>query len=116
MTTNEKMMMQPTSEYIRKLLRQRNEGTEDCILSSELAKEFGISAPDLHMFLIDMKFLYRENSTRELKLCKKYDNQGFAKYRSSFRYTKRGELKEIRFPVWTEKGQDYIRKKLRNRN
>ena len=115
MTTKEKMMMQPTSEYIRKLLRQRNAGTEDCILSSELASEFGISAPDLHRYLIDIGFLYRERSTRELKLTKKYDGRGFAKYRSHFEYTKIGELKEIVYPVWTQKGQDYIKKKIKRK-
>lgn len=113
MTTKEKMMMQPTEEYIRKMLRRRNEGTEDCILSSDLASEFGISAPDLHRFLIDIGFLYREHPSRELKLSKKYSGKGFAKYRSHFEYTKKGDLKEIVYPVWTQKGQDYIRKKIK---
>lgn len=115
MTTKEKMMMQPTSEYIRKLLRQRNAGTEDCILSSELASEFGISAPDLHRYLIDTGFLYRERPTRELKLSKEYEGRGYAKYRSHFEYTKIGELKEIVYPVWTQKGQDYIKKKIKRK-
>ena len=110
MTTKEKMMMQPTQEYIRKMLHKRNEGTEDCILSSDLASEFGISAPDLHRYLIDIGFLYRERPIRELKVSKKYDGRGFAKYRSHFEYTKTGELKEIVYPVWTQKGQDYIKK------
>ena len=83
MTTKEKMMMQPTEEYIRKMLRQRNEGTEDCLLSSDLASEFGISAPDLHRFLIDIGFLYRERPSRILKLSKKYSGRGFAKYPTS---------------------------------
>lgn len=114
MTTKEKMMMQPTQEYIRKMLHQRNDGTEDCILSSELANEFRISAPDLHRYLIDIGFLYRERPTRELKLCKKYEGRGFAMTRSCFHYTRTGELKETHFPVWTQKGQDYIKKLLRN--
>ena len=115
MTTKEKMMMKPTQEYIRKMLHKRNEGTEDCILSSELASEFGISAPDLHRYLIDIGFLYRERPTRELKVSKKYDGRGFEKYRSHFEYTKTGELKEIVYPVWTQKGQDYIKKIIKSK-
>ena len=48
MTTEEKQMMQPTQEYIRKLQRKRNAGTEDCMLSTDLARDMGITAPDLH--------------------------------------------------------------------
>ena len=42
MTTKEKLMMQVNSEFIRNLIKQRNAGTEDCITSSELAREIGI--------------------------------------------------------------------------
>lgn len=116
MNTKEKMMMQPTSEYIRKLLKERNAGTEDCILSSELASEFGIGAPDLHRYLIDIGFLYREVGSRELKLNPKYAHKGYAKTRSHFEYSRKGELKEKRFPVWTEAGQEYIKKLIRKKN
>ena len=54
MTQEERLMMQPTQEYIRKLQQKRNAGTEDCVLSSDLARELGINAPDLHHFLIDV--------------------------------------------------------------
>ena len=44
MTTEEKRMMQPTQEYIRRLQHKRNAGTENCMLSSDLAREMGITA------------------------------------------------------------------------
>ena len=81
MTTEEKKTMQAAEDYIRKLQRKRNVGTEDCILSSDLANEFGISAPDMHRFLIDIGFLYRERKTRELKLCKPFAGLGYTKTR-----------------------------------
>ena len=109
MTTEEKMMMQPTQEYIRKLQKKRNAGTEDCMLSSELAREIGITAQDLHHYLIDVGFLFRERSTYELKLCKRYAGLGYAKTRSHFRYNSKGDLVETRFPVWTQKGQEFIK-------
>ena len=110
MTQEERLMMQPAQEYIRKLQLKRNAGTEDCMLSTDLARELGINAPDLHHFLIDVGFLFRERSTRELKLCKPFAGLGYAKTRSHFRYSRRGDLVEKRFPVWTVKGQEYIKK------
>ena len=109
MTREEMKMMQPAQEYIRKLQKKRNEGTENCMLSSELAREMGITALDLHHFLIDVGFLFRERTTYELKLSKDYAGLGYAKTRSHFRYDKRGDLVETRFPVWTEKGQEFIK-------
>ena len=108
MTTEEKMMMQPTQEFIRKLQKKRNAGTDDCILSSDLAREIGITALDLHHYLIDVGFLFRERKTYELKLSKDYTGLGYAKTRSHFRYNSKGDLIETRFPVWTKKGQEYI--------
>ena len=35
--------------------------------------------------------------------------RGYEKYRSCFRYIKTGELIEIVYPVWTEKGQRMIK-------
>ena len=115
MTREERLMMQPAQEYIRKLQQKRNAGTEDCMLSTDLARELGINAPDLHHFLIDVGFLYRERSTRELKLSKDYAGLGYAKTRSHFRYNSKGDLTETRFPVWTVKGQEYIRKLFKSK-
>ena len=94
MTTEEKQMMQPTQEYIRKLQRKRNAGTENCMLSTDLAREMGITALDLHHFLIDVGFLFRERSTYELRLSKDYAGLGYAKTRSHFRYNKKGDPDE----------------------
>ena len=113
MTTEEKRMMQPTQEYIRKLQKKRTAGTEYCMLSSDLGREIGITALDLHHFLIDVGFLFRERSTYELKLCKDYAGLGYAMTRSHFRYNSKGDLIETRFPVWTPKGQAYIKKLIR---
>ena len=109
MTQEERLMMQPTQEYIRKLQQKRNAGTEDCMLSTDLARELGINAPDLHHFLIDVGFLYRERKSHELKLSKDYAGLGYAKTRSHFRYSRKGDLVEKRYPVWTKKGQEFIK-------
>lgn len=109
MTKTERKVMQPNEELIGELLRERNEGTEDCLLSSDLARTFGISAQDLNLFLIDKGVLLRDRKNRILKLTKEYEGRGYAKMRSHFHYSRLGELIEARFPVWTEKGQEFIK-------
>lgn len=107
MTTKEKMTLQVNSEFVCDMIKKRNAGTEDCITSSELAQEIGIPVADLHQFLIDKEVLCRKH--RELMLTLKYKEKGLTKKRSIFRYKKTGELKEIVYPVWTEKGQDFVK-------
>lgn len=108
MTTEELKMMQPAEEYIRMLQHKRNAGTEDCMLSTDLARELGLTAPDMHHYLIDVGVLRRERKTHELKLCRPFAGLGLAKTRSHFRYNSKGDLTETRFPVWTRKGQELI--------
>ena len=79
------------------------------MLSTDLARELDTNAPDLHHFLIDVGFLFRKRTTYELKLSNDYAGLGYAKTRSTFRYNKKGDLIETRYPVWTEKGQEYIK-------
>lgn len=112
MTTKERMTMQVNSEFVCNMMKQRNGGTEDCITTSELARELGILVTDLNQFLIDRKVLCRQH--RELKLTLKFQERGLAKYRSCFRYRKDGQLKEIVYPVWTEKGQRMIKEMIEN--
>ena len=110
MTTKEKMTMQVNSEFVCNMMKQRNAGTQDCITSTELAREIGIPVTDMHDILIEMKVLCRKH--RELKLPLKYQERGYEKYRSCFRYKKTGELKEIVYPVWTKKGQEMIKEMI----
>ena len=111
MNTKEKKMMQMNSEFVCNMLKQRNAGTQDCITSTDLAREIGIRVTDLNQFLIDREVLCRKH--RELQLSLKYQGLGLAKRRSCFRYKKTGELKEIVYPVWTEKGQRLIKEMVK---
>ena len=110
MTTKEKMTMQMNSEFVCNMMKQRNAGTQDCITSTELAREIGMPVTDMHDILIERKVLCRKH--RELRLALKYQERGYEKYRSCFRYKKTGELKEIVYPVWTEKGQRMIKEMI----
>ncbi len=110
MNTIEKMTVQPMNEFVAKMLQERNKGTEDCITTTEYARGLGMTAHDLNISLIDMNILMRRDG--QVKLTLKYQEKGYTKTRSSFKYTRQGQLKEIVYPVWTPKGVEFLNKKL----
>ena len=110
MTQKEEKVMRPTVEFVAEMLKKRNKGTEDCTLTSDIAKKLGISAPDLNQFLIDQKIMVRKE--RRLQMTSRYNGQGYTKNRSQFKFNSRGELKEVVYPVWTPKGVEFLFKVL----
>lgn len=108
MTELEMRVLAPSEHIIADMLEKRNKGTEDCVLTSDIAHEIGMNAPDFNSFLIDQKILERRN--HRLQLTEKYADKGYTMFRSQFKYSCRGELKEIVYPVWTPKGVEFLRK------
>ena len=114
MTDLEIKALKPSEDIIAKLLEKRNAGTEDCTLTSDIAKQMDMSAPDLNSFLIDQKIMERRE--HRLQLTEKYAKKGYTKFRSQFKYNSRGELKEVVYPVWTPKGVEFLWKVLKIKN
>ena len=110
MNTKEKMAVQPTNEIVAEMIKKRNKGTEDCTLTSEFARSIGMNAPDLNRALKDMGILKKIDGILQLTL--KYQGMGLTKNRSAFRYNRKGQLIEIVYPVWTQKGIGFLEKKL----
>lgn len=112
MNTRERMAMQPTNEVIAKMLAERNKGTEDCVTTSFLARQIGMTPMELNECLIDLKILKRNRREKSLKLTQKHENKGLSKYRSKFSYNCQGQIFEIVYPVWTKKGVEFLAKQL----
>ena len=110
MNTKERMAVQPTNEIVAEMIKKRNKGTEDCTLTSEFARSIGMNAPDLNRALKDMGILKKIDGMLQLTL--KYQGMGYTKNRSAFRYNRQGQLIEIVYPVWTQKGIGFLEKKL----
>ena len=111
MNTKEKMAVQPTNEIVADMLKKRNKGTEDCTLTSEFARSIGMNAPDLNRSLKDLGILKKVDGVLQLTL--KYQGQGLTKNRSAFKNNRQGQLIEIVYPVWTQKGIEFLEKKLK---
>ena len=58
------------------------------------------------------KMTMQVNSEFVCNMMKQRNAGTYEKYRSCFRYKKTGELIEIVYPVWTEKGQRLIKEKV----
>jgi len=114
MTDLEVKALKPSEDIIARLLEKRNAGTEDCTLTSDIAHQIGMRAPDLNSFLIDQKIMERRDHC--LQLTEKYADKGYTKYRSQFKYSSKGELKEVVYPVWTPKGVEFLWKVLKIKN
>ena len=70
-----------------------------------------MNAPDLNKSLKDMGILKKVDG--ELQLTLKYQGRGLTKKRSTFRYNRQGQLMEIVYPVWTQKGIEFLKKRLK---
>lgn len=112
--TNENVLLQSSQELICCMMKERNAGTDDCITTTNLAREIGIPRVYIADYLVSIGLLcqvaHRKKATR------KAIENGFSMNRSRFEYNCKGRLKEIEFPVWTPEGVDYIKRKLRIKN
>jgi len=106
MTERQIKVLATSEELIAEMLEKRNRGTEDCVLTSAIAKKIGLSTTDFISFLIDQKILERVN--HRLQPTAKYAHLGYTMFRSQFRYTRRGYLNEVVFPVWTPLGVQFL--------
>ena len=112
MNSKEMIELQPTNEVVARMLKERNKGTSDCVTTSFVACQFGMTGMELNNYLVDMNILKRKRKEKKLELVSKYQNQGLCKYRSRFGYNSMGQIFEIVYPVWTKKGVDFLANKL----
>ena len=111
MKTKEKMLLQSSQELICSMMKERNAGTEDCITTTDLAREIGIPREYLADYLMSIGLLKRVAIRK--KATKKATDAGYATSRYRFEYNSRGRLKGVEYPVWTPDGVDFIKRKLR---
>ncbi len=85
-----------------------NSTTDDCLTVKQLAKEIGIEANDLNIFLRDMGIQVWKRG--QYQLTPQYEKLGLAKVRLFIYYSKDGKEKRRTYLVWTQKGAEFIRK------
>ena len=111
MKTKEKVLLQISQELISNMMKERNAGTEDCITTTDLARDIGIPREYLAEYLVKQDLLCKVRFHKQAS--RKAIDSGYAMSRYRFEYDSKGRLKEIGYPVWTPEGVDYIKRKLR---
>ena len=82
----------------------------DCITTTQLAKELGMTAQELNRRLCSMHIQYWQSG--QYMLYAEYARQGLAKSRTHTRTTTNGIVLTEVYLVWTERGREFIHRLL----
>ena len=97
--------LKPRAEYADSVLDSIN-----CITTTQLAKELGMSAQELNRRLCEMRIQYWQSG--QYMLYADYARQGFAKSRTRRHVCKHGIVMTEMYLVWTERGRNFIHQLL----
>ena len=93
--------LKPRAEYADSVLDSIN-----CITTTQLAKELGMSAQELNRRLCEMRIQYWQSG--QYMLYADFARQGFAKSRTRRHVCKHGIVMTEMYLVWTERGRDFV--------
>ena len=97
--------LKPRAEYADSVLDSIN-----CITTTQLAKELGMSAQELNRRLCEMRIQYWQSG--QYMLYAEFARQGFAKSRTRRHICKHGIVMTEMYLVWTERGRNFIHQLL----
>ena len=97
--------LKPRAEYADSVLDSIN-----CITTTQLAKELGMSAQELNRRLCEMRIQYWQSG--QYMLYAEFARQGFAKSRTRRHVCKHSIVMTEMYLVWTERGRNFIHQLL----
>ena len=97
--------LKPRAEYADSVLDSIN-----CITTTQLAKELGMTAQELNRRLCEMRIQYWQSG--QYMLYADFARQGFAKSRTRRHVCKHGIVMTEMYLVWTERGRNFIHQLL----
>ena len=89
------------AEYCQQVLQ-----SIDCVTTTQVAKEMGMTAPELYRWLIAMQVIYWQSG--EYMLYADYARMNLAKTRTHGRRNSMGIWHRERYLVWTEAGRKFL--------
>lgn len=99
-------VLAPKAEYTDKVL-----AAEDLITTTQIAKDYGMSALVFNKILHDLKIQYKTNGQWVLRA--EYDDKGYVQSDSIFKEDRYGEQKLIMYTKWTQSGRHFLYNKLK---
>ena len=97
--------LKPRADYADEVLDAIN-----CITTTQLAKELGMTAQELNRRLCEMRIQYWQSG--QYMLYAEYARMGLAKSRTHKHTLKHGMVITEMYLVWTERGRDFIHRLL----
>ena len=86
----------------------------DCVTTTQVAKEMGMTGPELYRWLIALKVLYWQSG--EYMLYADFAREGLAKTRTHGRKNRLGICHTQRYLVWTEAGRKFLHEIFKDQN
>ncbi len=101
-------VMNEAERIVGHTLQRENQGDEGCLTVTEIARELDMEASDLNSFLRDRGI--QKWKQGQYRLTSPYEGRGLTHDRLFIYYSKDGKKKRQTYLVWTQEGQDFIRK------
>jgi prophage antirepressor-like protein len=89
------------ADYCQRVLQ-----SVDCLTTTQIAKEMGMTGPDLYHWLVALGVIYWQSG--QYMLYADYARMGLAKSRTRGRRNSMGVWHTCRYLVWTEEGRKFI--------
>lgn len=89
------------ADYCQRVLQ-----SVDCLTTTQIAKEMGMTGPDLYHWLVALGVIYWQSG--QYMLYADYARMGLAKSRTRGRRNSMGVWHTSRYLVWTEEGRKFI--------
>ena len=103
---NEEEVLNQANEIIAERLKELNRRSRFCFTSTEIGRQYGIGAADLHSFLKDKNIIFRKQGCYHL--AKKYQGLGLTEYQYSLKTGGDGHPRLKPKLVWTEAGKQFL--------
>ena len=93
-------------ERMVRVMVECNRLTYDCLTTAQVARRVKMTAQQLYQQLKTMGVLFRDSGI--WMLTPKFTGMDLLRYRYTIYYTMEGERKVRTYPVWTQRGAEYI--------
>ena len=105
---DDEALLAQADDIIADRLEELNRTSKYCHKTTEIARQYRMSASDLLSFLADKKIVHKVNYHYELT--RQYRNKGLEEYFYSMRYNSKGKRVLKKTIVWTDEGKRFLQK------
>ena len=105
---DDEALLAQADDIIADRLEELNRTSKYCHKTTEIARQYRMSASDMLSFLTDKKIVHKVNWHYELT--RQYRNKGLEEYFYSMRYNSKGKRVLKKTIVWTDEGKRFLQK------